>query len=112
MKLTISRSQLKTQPGVVTFKLGAQVEFTEDELELIFKYRAQAEAVLADELDMTYTSVELESDIDALLNGSVFNSTSYEEIKDAEEALIRACEALKQRLLDMQSFGGEDTYEF
>ena len=112
MILRISRSQSKTTSGVILFELKAQIDFTKEEADIVNKYKAQADAVVAYESQVLGTLDEHAISFDELVKGRVFRSTSIADIKSTEDALQDLCEILKESLMDMQSFEGGDTYHF
>lgn len=114
MKLIIKRNQ-KEQKGMfgghkgMLFTLSCRVGLTEDEKELIEKYKAE-------EQPLTFKTVG-NSQVPGLMIGNLVKGVNY-ELKDVttllnnEDVIKEACQEFKNLLLVMASFGGEEVIEF
>jgi len=104
MKLIIKRDQDKGLMGGMNFILEAKVVLTQDESELVQKYKAHKEVLYTAGgreykiSDMTYGIRDKAKDVSVLLNN--------------EEVYKEACEHLKTLLEVMASFGGEQVIEY
>jgi len=114
MKLIIRRDQ-KEQKGIfgghkgMMFLLSCRVELTEEEKELIARYRAEEEP-------LTFKTVG-DTQVPGLKIGDLVQGVSY-EVKDVttllynEDVIKGACKEFKTLLEVMASFGGEEVIEF
>lgn len=114
MRLLVNRNQ-KEQKGIfgghkgMSFSLSCRVELTPEENALIARYRAE-------EQPLTYRMVG-DTQIPGLKIGDPVRGTYYEvrdvtELLNYEETVKGACGNFKTLLMVMNSFGGEETFEF
>ncbi len=99
MELIIKRNQDKGFLGGMKFILEAKVLLTEDEKELIKKYKANKE-ILFSSGSTNYT-------IDDLVYGIKDKVKDVSILQKNEDVYIGACQYLRQLLEVMNSFGGE-----
>jgi len=114
MKLYISRDQAKGMLGGVKFELMARTELTNEEAELIKKYKVDKEVLLQKEVKVPLTgrSIVLNLTIGSLMNGQKFKCKDIAEILEYEKNVKESCEALKNYLEVMKNFGGEEIIEY
>ncbi len=114
MKLMIVRDQASGMFGGVKFKLSAQVELTPDEAGLVKRYKADKEVLLSKQIRIPLTgkTIELALTIGALVAGQEFKCNDIAEILEYEQNLKEACEAFKQYIVVMGSFGGQEVIEY
>ena len=114
MRLFIIRDQAKGLLGGVKFELRARVELTNEEAELVSKYKAGKEILLKKELKIPFTSKSLFFDIkiDSLRAGQTFKCNNIAEILEYEKNVKESCESFKNYIEIMRSFGGEEEIEF
>ena len=114
MKLYITRDQAKRLLGGVKFELRARTELTNEEAELIIKYKADKEVLLHKEVKIPLTgrSIILNLTIGSLMNGQTFKCNDIAEILEYEKNIKESCEAFKNYLEVMKNFGGEEVIEY
>ncbi len=114
MKLLIVKDQAKKMLGGVSFELKARVELTNDEAELIKKYKADKEGLLQKEVKIPFTgkSIVLNITIGSLIGGQTFKCNDIAEILEYEQNIKEACENFKNYLEVMKDFGGEEVIEY
>ena len=104
MKLIIKRDQDKGFLGGMSFVLDARVQLTEEEADLVKKYKAHKEVL--------YMKGNLRYTINDLLNGVRDKCKDIAVLLNNEEVYKEACEHFKTLLEVMASFGGEEVIEF
>jgi hypothetical protein len=114
MKLLVSRNQ-KEQKGVfgghkgMSFSLSCRVQLTAEEQALIARYKAE-------EQPLTYRTVGTTQivalKISDLVRGTYYEVRDVTELLNYEETIKGACGSFKTLLTVMNSFGGEETFEF
>lgn len=114
MKLFIKKDQSKKMMGGVSFELNARVELTNDETELVKKYKADKEGLLQKEVKIPFTgrAIRLNITIGSLIQGQTFKCNDIAEILESEQNVKEACENFKNYLEVMKNFGGEEVAEF
>jgi hypothetical protein len=114
MKLFIIRDQAKGLLGGVKFELRARVDLTNEEAELVKKYKAGKEILLKKEVKIPFTGRALVFDlkIDSLPAGQNFKCNDIADIIEYEKNVKESCEAFKNYLEVMRNFGGEEVIEF
>ena len=114
MKLYLKRDQAKGLLGGVKFELHARTELTSEEQELVKKYKTHKEILLQKELKIPFTgkSVTLNINIGGLTDGQMFKCKDIADILEYEENVKEACEAFKNYIEVMKSFGGEEVIEY
>lgn len=112
MILKIMRDQSKALLGGVNFELKAQVELTSEEAELIRKYQAHKEVLLFREVNLLGNKFVINIKIGDLVNGQTFKCKDIAQILETEQNVKEACKAMKNYIMVMKSFGGQDIYEF
>lgn len=104
MELIIKRNQDKGFLGGMKFILEAAVVLTQEEKELVKKYKANKHVLFSSER-RTYT-------IDDLIYGIKDKVKDVSVLLKNEDVYINACKSLKSLLEVMRSFGGEYKLEF
>lgn len=114
MKLFLSREQEKGMLGGVKFGLKARVELTNEESELVRKYKADKEVLLKKELKIPFTGRAIVFDITvgSLMTGQTFKCNDIAEILETEENVKESCKNFKNYIEVMRSFGGEEVIEY
>jgi hypothetical protein len=114
MKLFITRDQAKGMFGGVKFELEAKVELTNEEYELVKKYKADKEVLLKKDLKVPLTghSIILDITIGSLVNGQTFKCNDIAEIIEYENSVKESCKAFKNFITIMKHFGGKETIEY
>lgn len=114
MKLVISRDQSKKMLGGISFELSAKVELTNDESEIVKKYKAHNEALLKKEIKIPLTgrSITLAITIGSLIDGQSFKCNDIAEILEYEQNVKESCEAFKNYIEVMRHFGGQEVIEY
>jgi hypothetical protein len=114
MKLYITRDQAKGMFGGVKFELSARVELTEEESDLVKRYKADKEVLLRRAIKIPFTDRQLTLDltIGSLTSGQTFKCGDVGEILETEKNVKEACEAFKKYLEVMKHFGGEEVIEY
>lgn len=102
MQLKIRRNQDKGFLGGISFVLGARVELTPAEAELIKKYKVHKQVLLS---ERSWT-------IGDLIDGVTLKCKDVGAILNDEEILKNICKVFKDYLTVMASFGGEEIFEF
>ncbi|MGB8657730.1 MAG: hypothetical protein WCE90_08100 [Candidatus Zixiibacteriota bacterium] len=114
MRLFIRKEQAKGLLGGVKFELGARVELTNEEAELVKKYKAEKEVLLKKEVKIPFTGRALVFDITigSLTAGQTFKCNDIAEILEYEKSIKESCEAFKNYIEVMRNFGGEEVIEY
>lgn len=112
MILKISRDQSKALLGGVNFELQAQVQLNQEESELIKKYKVHKEVLLSKEVSLLGNKFTVDIRIGSLVDGQSFKCKDIAQILETEENVKEACKALKNYILVMKSFGGQETFEY
>lgn len=114
MKLYITRDQAKGLLGGVKFVLNARTELTNEERELIKRYKADSEVLLKKEVKILLTgkSIVLNLTIGSLISGQNFKCKDIAEILEYEKNVKESCEAFKNYIEVMKNFGGEEIIEY
>lgn len=110
MKLFITRDQAKGLLGGVKFELRARTELSNEESELVKKYKADKEVLLQKEIKIPLTgrSFNLNLTIGSLMGGQTFKCNDIAEILEYEKNIKESCEAFKNYIEVMKNFGGEE----
>jgi hypothetical protein len=114
MKLRINRNQASGIFGGVKFELKVHVELSPEESNLISRYKADKEVLLKKEVKIPLTgrALVLDLTIGSLMAGQTFKCNDIAEILEYEDNVKQSCEAFRQYLSVMESFGGEEVIEF
>jgi len=114
MKLFIKRDQAKALLGGVKFELAARVELTNEEAELVKKYKAEKEILLKKEIKIPFTgrSIALNIMIGSLTAGQTFTCNDIAEILEYEKDIKESCQAFKAYIEVMRGFGGQEVIEY
>lgn len=104
MKLIIKRDQDKGFLGGISFILHAQVKLTNEEQELIKKYKSHKEVL--------YSKGEKHYTIGDLVDGIRDKCKDVTIMLNNENVYKEACTNFKTLLTIMASFGGEEIIEF
>jgi len=114
MKLLITKDQAKGVFGGVKFELNAKVALTNEENELVRKYKAEKQVLLKKEVKIPFTgkAIMLDITIGSLVAGQAFKCEDVSEILEYENSIKESCSAFKRYLEVMKHFGGEESFEF
>lgn len=114
MKLSIIRDQAKGLLGGVKFEFRAKVELTNEESELVRKYKVDKEALLEKEVKIPLTgrAIKLSITIGSLIAGQTFKCNDVAEILEYEKNVKDSCESFKNYIEVMKNFGGEEVIEY
>ena len=114
MRLFIKRDQAKGLLGGVKFELSARIELTNEEAELVKKYKADKEVLLQKEIKIPLTgkSFALNLTIGSLMAGQAFKCNDIADILEYEKSVKESCEGFKNYIEVMRSFGGEEVIEY
>jgi hypothetical protein len=112
--LRIKRNQATKFFGGVKFTLDAQAKLTQDEQDLVNKYKVQDEVLAkkAIKIPLTDRALVVDVTIASLTAGQTFKCNDISEILGYEEAIKGSCAELYQRLTVMRTFGGEEVIQF
>jgi hypothetical protein len=113
VQLHLSRGQATKLFGGVRFELHARATITEEEAELIGRYKVQDE-VLADKelkIPLTGKSIFLKVTIGSLVSGQTFKCNDIREILNYEQEIKSSCATLRQMIEVMKTFGGEEVID-
>ncbi len=105
MKLVIKRSQDRGMMGGISFVLEAKVELTDNEQELVKKYKADREVLFTQGDKYAYT-------ISSLIGGTRDKCKDIKILLENEEVIKNACANFRTLLDVMAKFGGEEVIEF
>lgn len=115
MELVISRDQ-KSQTGLLgghkgmIFLLSCRVELTQEELELIKKYKAESHP-LTFVTDREGNKIPKDT-VSTLIRGVTEEVKDISVLLNNEEVIKEACQSFKTLLEVMATFGGEEIIEF
>jgi hypothetical protein len=112
MKLIISRSQDKGLMGGISFLLNTKVDLTQEESELVKKYKVQKETLLIKTISILGREIALDIRIGGLIEGQSFKCKEVSEIITTEENVKEACQNFKTYLDVMKSFGGQEEFDY
>lgn len=112
MKLLITRDQDKGLMGGISFFLKAQVELTNEEQELVKKYKAHKEILLSKNIQALGNTLTLNIKIGGLIEGESFKCKDISEILTTEANLKEACQNFKNYLEVMKGFGGQEIIQY
>lgn len=114
MQLVIKKDQSKKLMGGMSFELLAKVQLTENEAALVSKYKADKEVLMKKEFKIPFTgrAIVLNITIGSLIAGQTFKCNDIGEILEYENSVKESCEAFKNYIEVMGSFGGEEVIEF
>jgi hypothetical protein len=114
MKLFITRDQSKALLGGTKFELNARVELTNDEANLVKKYKADKEVLLKKEIKIPFTgrALELDIKIENLVAGQTFKCADVGDILETEKNVKEAAENFKNYIEVMKNFGGQEVIEY
>ena len=113
MKLFITRDQASGLLGGVKFELRTRVQLTNEEAQLVKKYKVEKEVLMKKKLELMgvpFTTINLE--IGSLTAGQTFKCNNIAEILEYEKNVREACEAFQNYLQVMKNFGGEEVIEY
>ena len=116
MKLTIKRNQADVK-GLfgghkgVNFELYSKVEISKEERELIQHYKVESHHLAEYEIS-TKKGTEIDYiTVGNLINGNTIVLSSVSRLLNLEDKIKEGCQDLKNLLLVMASFGGEEVFE-
>ena len=112
MKLHITRDQGKGMLGGVKFQLEAKVELTQEEADLIKRYKEDKAALMQREVSLFGRSISFDLKIDDLVKGQSFKGADIGDILATEANVKEACETFKLYIEVMRGFGGQETIEY
>jgi hypothetical protein len=114
MKLSITRDQAKGLLGGVKFELSARAQLTNDESELVKKYKADKVVLLKKKIEIPFTgrAVELDIKIENLLAGQTFKCADVNDILETEKNVKEAAQNFKTYIEIMKNFGGQEVIEY
>ena len=112
MKLILERDQDKGLMGGVSFILYARTELTENEIEMVKKYKAHKEQLLTKTISILGRKMDLIITIGGLIDGQKFKCKDIGEILAYEAEIKEACGRFKNYLEVMKSFGGKEVIEY
>lgn len=114
MKLAISRDQAKGMLGGIKFEMTAKVQLTNEESELVKRYKTEREVLLKKEIRIPLTSKALVVNltIGSLLAGQTFKCDDIGEVLEYEKNVKESCETFKNYLEVMKNFGGQEVVEY
>jgi hypothetical protein len=114
MKVFISRDQAKGLLGRIKFELKARAELTGEEANLVKKYQVENEILLKKEMKIPFTGagIAINLTIGSLMAGQTFTCSDIAEILEYEKNVKFSCEAFKNYLEIMRSFGGQEVIEY
>lgn len=113
MKLLLTRNQSKSMMGGVSFEVRGQVQFSNDEADLVRHYKLDNEVLAAKPLRVLGrdTGQVQEIRVKSLMNGDTYRAKDLGEVLAHTENLISACENLKTYLDVARKFGGQEAIE-
>lgn len=114
MKLILIRNQSKSMMGGVSFEVRGQVQFTNEEADLVRHYKLDNEVVAAKPLRVLgrETGQIQEIRVKNLVSGDAYKAKDLGEVMAHTENLVSACENLKTYLDVARKFGGQEAIEF
>lgn len=114
MRLLIARNQAKGMLGSIKFEMSAKVELTQEEAELVKKYKVEKEPLLKKEIKIPLTgrALVLNLTIGSLVNGQIFKCEDIGEILEYERNVKESCEAFKALIEVMKVFGGQEVVDY
>lgn len=100
--------------GGIKFELQVRVALTDEEVDLVKKYKVNKESILKKVVKVPLTSKTLPLDltIESLIAGRKFKSDDIAEILEYEKIIKEFCEAFKNNLEVMKNFGGREVIEY
>lgn len=116
MKLTVRRNQSDVKGFLgghkgVRFSLTGQVAVSDEDRALIDRYKV-GEYILAEyEGHIGKETLTFHVSVNNLINGKSVETDSIKTLLELEEKLKEGCANLKNLLVVMASFGGEETFE-
>jgi hypothetical protein len=114
MKLYVTKKQASGMLGGIKFELGARAELTQEEAELVRKYKAEKEVLLKKQINIPLTGKALvvSLTIGSLINGQTFKCDDIGEVLEYEKNIKESCEAFKAYIGVMRDFGGQEVFEY
>ena len=116
MKLIIRRNQADVK-GLfgghkgVRFSLYTKAEITNEEKALIDRYKADDYVLASYKRSYKNAPIEFDLSVNNLINGKTIEIDNIQTLLDLEEEIKNGCRNLKNLLLVMSTFGGEETIE-
>ena len=112
MQLHITRDQSKGFMGGVKFELEAKVDLTQEEADLVKRYKADKAALMQKVVSVFGREISFDLKVDDLVKGQSFSCNDIGDILETESNVKEACETFKTYLEVMKSFGGRETIEY
>jgi hypothetical protein len=116
MKLTIRRNQADVK-GLfgghkgVSFSLFGQCHVSEAEKALIAKYKVGEYVLAKYTIDTGREPLEFTITVDGIIGGKTVEMRDIQTLRGVEEQMESGCKNLKDLLLVMSTFGGEEVIE-
>ena len=128
MKLLLTKAQSKGLLGGVKFEVKAKVELTDEERELVRRYKLEDETLVSRKVsnmlgqladsnmvgELTggkFTGREVSITVTNLINGDTYKCKDLNEVMNYSDQLVDGCETLKAYLEVARGFGGEEVIE-
>ena len=112
MQLHITRDQSKGFMGGVKFELEAKVDLTQEEADLVKRYKADKAALMQKVVSVFGREISFDLKVGDLVKGQSFRCADISDILATEENVKEACETFKDYLEVMRGFGGQETIEY
>ena len=117
MKLHLTKNQSKKLLGGVKFEVKAKVELTDEERELVRRYKLEDEVLVSRKMsnmlgELTQGGAEINISVKRLMSGDTYKCKGLNEVMIYSSQLVDACESLKTYFEVARGFGGEEVIEF
>jgi hypothetical protein len=114
MQLHLKRGQASKMFGGVKFQLEAKATLTQEESDLISKYKVQDEVLTQKEIKIPLTdrALVIKITIGSLVGGQTFKCNELKDILAYEAEIKTSCAELRNLIEKMRTFGGEEVIEF
>ena len=114
MKLFISRGQDEKKGFFggskgMSFKLSCRIELNSEESNLVEKYK-QGDAIVYSYENTNHQTISWK--LREMQEGKIISCDSVAGVIETEEEMKKVCGAIKNLLLIMASFGGEEVFEY
>lgn len=93
------------------FKVLFKVQLSDDETELIERYKVESEPLLQEKLRLFGREISVSLTIGSLVRGYSFQTESINDILAVEDSVKGACGAFANVLRVMAEFGGTETID-
>jgi hypothetical protein len=112
MRLHIRRDQSKGMLGGVTFEVSAKVGLSDQEADLVKRYKVHKETLLKRQINILGRTIEFSTTIGNLIDGQTYKCGDIAEILETEKNVKEACQNFKTMLTVMSEFGGEEVIDY